>query len=527
MRTVDGKNDETNLPFVPKFMMRSTSRADFLRLGGRCIAGSVLTFGLLNSLSGCASEPTAYAERTGAGVLTTGPGGKAAAPIATAPHYPEVTFMVFSDTHLYDGTLGTSGTAWVDYMANDRKLLKDSEETLRVSFEKVKLEKPTFVLISGDLTKDGERQCHEKLVSYLRELADLGIAVYVIPGNHDVNNTDAARFLPSGEKMKIPTVSPKEFASLYEDFGYGKALYRDPASLSYVAEPVPGLWILALDSVKYEDNFRLNTPVTSGRIRNATMPWIEARLIEAEQKGKAVIAMEHHPIMEHYDGMKAKYPEYVVDDNWKIASLLASHDVSLVFTGHFHASSIVQHRWNESAAATLQGKSIIDVETGSLVTWPCSYRSVKLSGDGTVRITTYRVDQLPSYAAVSRSFDIDGKSIIEEGIRNIATSAMKNLGVPEEDRNILSSQIVDAMMAHYAGDAHFTGSEMLRKHGLSLMGQLVVASYDHFIQGLWKVRAPANVELMEDNNLVIAPDGRLAIFLSSVLAMGKDFPLVV
>ena len=521
MDTENSNDNKTNFhSSMPKFMTQRTSRADFLKLGGRCIAGSVVTFGLLSTLSSCATESTAYAEKTGTATkgLATGPGEKAAAPIAAAPHYPEVAFMVFSDTHLYDDSLGTSGAAWVDYMANDRKLLKDSEETLRVSFEKAKLEKPAFVLISGDLTKDGERQCHEKFVTYLRELTDLGIAVYVIPGNHDVNNTDAARYLPSGGKTRIPTVSPEEFAALYKDFGYGQALYRDPASLSYVGEPVPGLWILALDSAKYEDNLRLNTPVTSGRIRKETMSWIEARLIEAEQKGKAVIAMEHHPIMEHYDGMKAKYTEYIVDDNWKLVNLLASHDVGLVFTGHFHASSIVQHRWNEDAPAALRGRDIIDVETGSLVTWPCSYRSVKLSGDGTVRITTYRVDQLPSYAAISRSFDTDGKIIIEEGLRNIANSAMKSLGVPEQDRNILSSQIVDAMMAHYAGDAHFTGTEMLRKHGLSLMGQLVVASYDHFIQGLWKVRAPVNVELMEDNNLIIVPDGRLSLFLSSILA---------
>lgn len=426
---------------------------------------------------------------------------------SAAPKYPDVTFMVFSDTHFYDGSLGTSGAAWDAYMASDRKLLKDSEETLATAFEAVKLAKPRFVLVSGDLTKDGERQCHEKFAAYLKELADAGIPAYVIPGNHDVNNPDAARFLLSGAKERIPTVSPAEFAGIYEDFGYGRALYRDPASLSYVAEPVPGLWLLALDSAKYEDNLRLGYPVTSGRIRKATMSWIAQRLDEAQRSGKAVIAMEHHPIMEHYDGMKDKYPEYVVDDNWKIAGLLAAHGVSLVFTGHFHASSIVQRAWRQDAAAQLRGRHIVDAETGSLVTWPCSYRIVNLGGDGTARISTSRVDQLPSYAAAGRSFDAEGKVVIEDGIRNIAVAAMKGYHVPERDREVLSGQIVDAMMAHYAGDAHFTGTEMIRKRGLSFMGGLVVASYDRFVQGLWKARPPVDVELMEDNDLAIAPDG--------------------
>ena len=132
---------------------------------------------------------------------------------------------------------------------------------------------------------------------------------------------------------------------------------------------------------------------------------------------------------------------------------------------------------------------------------------MELAKDGRTRITTSRVDQLPSYAAAGRSFDVDGKRIIEDGIRNIAATTMKKYLVPQRDIDVLTPKIIDAMMAHYAGNAHFQGSDMLTKKGLSLMGNLVVSSYDTFIQGLWKVRSPANVQLMEDNNLTINADG--------------------
>jgi hypothetical protein len=130
-----------------------------------------------------------------------------------------------------------------------------------------------------------------------------------------------------------------------------------------------------------------------------------------------------------------------------------------------------------------------------------------LSGDGMTRIATSRVAQLPSFASAGRSFDADGRVVIEDGIRNVAFATMKRLGVPESDRLALSGQIVNAMMAHYAGNASFTGTEMIKKDGLSLMGGLVVASYDTFIQGLWRARSPAGVELMEDSKILIAPDG--------------------
>jgi hypothetical protein len=47
--------------------------------------------------------------------------------------------------------------------------------------------------------------------------------------------------------------------------------------------------------------------------------------------------------MEHIDGMKDKYPDYILDDNWRLASLLASYNVRLRFSGHFHACSSVMH----------------------------------------------------------------------------------------------------------------------------------------------------------------------------------------
>ncbi|SLM18635.1 conserved exported hypothetical protein [uncultured spirochete] len=462
----------------------------------RSFLSSLISFVLLLSLGACSTAgPNSFIISSTAADLPP-------------PRYPDTRFMVLSDTHLYDTSLGTIGEAWDAYMAEDRKLLPDSAETLSVVMDRIKSARPDFVLITGDLTKDGEKQCHEQFAAALGELNKEGIKTYVLPGNHDINNPAAARFLPSGGTESIPTVNPEEFARIYSASGYGEALYRDPSSLSYVAEPTPGLWILALDSAKYENNAGKKWSETSGAIRESTYQWIEARLAEASQKGIAVIAAEHHPIMEHIDGMKDKYPDYILDDNWRLASLLASYNVRLLFSGHFHASSIVMHRWKEDAPAQLRGKYIVDIETGSLVTWPCSYRSVSLSSqDDTVTISTARVDQLSSYAAEGRSFDVEGKKVIERGIGNIASATMKRYHVAQRDIDVVTPEIVAAMMAHYAGNAHFEGEDMLSTKGLGLMGRAVVASYNKFVHGLWKVKAPPNVELMEDNNLTIRADG--------------------
>ena len=92
-----------------------------------------------------------------------GDGGSAKS-VPAAP-YPDVTFMVFSDTHYYDPALGTSGAAWKACMAADRKLLENSKEALEAAFERPGQAKPAFVLVSGDLTKDGETQNHAQFAA--------------------------------------------------------------------------------------------------------------------------------------------------------------------------------------------------------------------------------------------------------------------------------------------------------------------------------------------------------------------------
>ena len=131
---------------------------------------------------------------------------------AAAPAFPDVRFAVFSDVHLYDVSLGTEGKAFQSYIAGDRKLLVESEEILRAAIQTVKGLHVSFLLVSGDLTKDGERKDHELCVKYLDTLKDSGIAVYVVPGNHDILNPRALSYSDSGAR-RVPNVTPESSPS--------------------------------------------------------------------------------------------------------------------------------------------------------------------------------------------------------------------------------------------------------------------------------------------------------------------------
>ena len=138
--------------------------------------------------------------------------------LKAAPVYPTTRFAVLSDLHFYDKVLGTGGGAFQKYVDEDRKLLLLSDEILNEAVERLSKEKLDFVLVCGDMTKDGERINHEGVVKALRKLQFSGAKVYVAPGNHDINNGNALQY-NGNETKPVPGVNDKDFIALYREFG--------------------------------------------------------------------------------------------------------------------------------------------------------------------------------------------------------------------------------------------------------------------------------------------------------------------
>jgi 3',5'-cyclic AMP phosphodiesterase CpdA len=287
-----------------------------------------------------------------AGCATSGPGaGSYPAPVG----YPAVRFAVIADPHLFDAAASTPGPAFDQATGSDMKLHAESREILAEAIAAIAAERPDFLLVCGDLTRDGERSAHELAAAMLGELDDAGVPVLVVPGNHDVRNPAAARF--AGERVEpAASVAPEEFAAIYAGLGYAEGLERDPASLSYVAEPVPGLRVLALDACRYRGE--PGSPRTDGRLSRATRAWAARVLARARVDGVATIVFLHHAVVPHFTGMERWLDPYLLDGHDAAARFLASAGVRLAFTGHGHAQDVVR-------GATREGP-IWDVETGSL-----------------------------------------------------------------------------------------------------------------------------------------------------------------
>jgi len=414
--------------------------------------------------------------------------------------YPQARFVVLADPHYHHPDLGTSGPAFEAYIESDRKLLAQSDAILDAAIERIRQEPADFVLICGDLTKDGSRRNHEHVAEKIGRLHP-SAPVYVVPGNHDVLNGEAYRYTKTGRE-RIPTVTADEFENIYQSFGYGQALAADPNSLSYVVEPVPGLRLLALDSCLWRKNSPDGHPHVDGRFSADTLRWIENMLIRSKREGKAVLAMMHHGLVEHYPNNEKYYGEYVVDNSEAVAELLARYGVRLVFTGHFHAQDITKKditkkditqkeiTENQTGAAA---PFVLDVETGSLVTYPCPYRSVRIDENQMCHIESRFIR---SIAGMEADFQAFARQFAYQGTIGMANEALEGYRVSEAGREKLSPQIADAYLAHLSGDEKKPETVITAK-GTGLMGRLVVWSQKDLVEGWWTDLPPP------DNSLTI------------------------
>ena len=351
-------------------------------------------------------------------------------------------FAVFSDAHLYDTTLGTEGAAFQAYLASDRKTLVQSEPALQVVVARIIEEHPRFLLVPGDLTKDGEYADHVLFARYMKRIESAGIGVYVIPGNHDVMNPDAVRYTANGTEP-VPNVNEREFAHIYREFGYGEALDRDTDSLSYLTEPTAGVWLLAIDSTIHRENTPKTGPITGGRLSDTTLTWVLDKLAQARRHGKHVIAMMHHGLVEHYAGETLLFPDYVIENHEALSKQLADAGMPVVFTGHFHANDVTAAHWDN-------GSSLFDVETGSLVTAPNPYRFVDyFPREQKMVITTEHVTSIPGmpgFAAWSAKF-------LDDGLKGLVTNELTASGLADATTaQAIAPVVAEALEVHYAGD---------------------------------------------------------------------------
>ena len=389
----------------------------------------------------------------------------------TPPQAPEEPYIpprliLATDLHYQSALAGDGGEAFRLFVErSDGKVVQYLPELLEAFLDEVIEERPSALVLSGDITMNGERLNHEELAARLKRVQDAGIQVLVIPGNHDINNHDASVYY-GARKEPAPYIDGPEFHDIYHEYGYDQALSRDDSSLSYVYALDDRNWLLMLDSCQYEPDNKVE-----GRLKDSTMAWADEQLARAKEEGVFVIPIAHHNLLAQ---SRMYTTQCAMDNNKEVISLLQKYELPLFFSGHLH----VQHFMRNNDIG------IYEVVTSSLSTPPCQYGVLDYMEDETFYYYSRKVD-MEKWARKNKStdenllnFDTYSPPVLKRIFYNQAYDAMKNsaeeetgsvfVKLTESEKQQMAKVYGDINAACYAGRAYEVVKEAVKQPGYAM-----------------------------------------------------------
>ncbi|MDU6569394.1 MAG: metallophosphoesterase [Lactobacillus johnsonii] len=247
----------------------------------------------------------------------------------------KTSFWVISDTHLIADSLHDHGQAFSQMQKTSQgKDLYYQETALSAFVRMAQKKKPAAIVVTGDVTFNGERVSAEKFAEIFKPLEETQLLV--LPGNHDIYDGWAREF--RGKKQYYAgQISPRMWRNIFKT-SYKNAVSVDDESLAYSVQLNPDYLLILADSNDYGKEEATTAPATAGFLGREQRRWIKAQLQYASENNLQVIFCMHHNLHAHNPAVNKGY---VVDDYRELRKLLAQYNVKLVFSGHIHAQNIM------------------------------------------------------------------------------------------------------------------------------------------------------------------------------------------
>ena len=247
----------------------------------------------------------------------------------------KTSFWVISDTHLIADSLHDDGQAFSQMQKTSQgKDLYYQETALSAFVRMAEEKKPAAIIVTGDVTFNGERVSAERFAEIFKPLTKTKLLV--LPGNHDIYDGWAREF--HGKKQYYAgQISPRMWRNIFRT-SYETAVSVDNSSLAYSVQLNPDYLLILADSNDYGKEESSTAPATAGFLGKEQRKWIKEQLQYTSQNNLRVIFCMHHNLYAHNPAVNKGY---VVDDYRELRKLLAQYNVKLVFSGHIHAQNIM------------------------------------------------------------------------------------------------------------------------------------------------------------------------------------------
>ncbi|AMC94145.1 hypothetical protein AOC36_09135 [Erysipelothrix larvae] len=381
----------------------------------------------------------------------------------------EVRIMIASDLHYLTPQLYSQDNETFMKMIrySDGKMVHYAEEIVDSFINEVIETNPEVLILSGDLTFNGERLSHEALAQKLKRVKDAGISVFVIPGNHDFSQYAAFDYHDEGTAyQRADNTSINEFLNLYKDYGYSNYASMDQTSLSYRVILNDSVQLLFID---------VNGNEKENVISDKTLTWIETQLIEAQQANSQVIVISHQNMVMHTQRFSNGF---TIENNESLLNLFETYGVRLGFSGHLHIQDIAtQSGFYDVASSSL---SVLDHRYG---------------------ILTIHKDTSLDYQTIPLTLDIpeDSTDFFNTISYWKGYEALEGYDFDKETKDAMLEFVVSVNEHYFRGDLYAFSDLFKASESYTRWTQLKYNAFGTYIESM------LNQELQDENTLILAP----------------------
>ncbi|SHH61932.1 metallophosphoesterase family protein [Flavobacterium defluvii] len=181
--------------------------------------------------------------------------------------------------------------------------------------------------------------------------------------------------------------------------------------VSYVVEPIDGLWLMAIDGNGYIPKKTDGDPKDPKNYLEAStgynnvlsnkkhlIKWVQDISVEAKLRGKTLVAFSHFPMIDFNDDASAEIKELLGPNKWQlnrvpveeVAQVFADAGLKIHFGGHMHIN-------DTGLRTTAKGNTLVNIQTPSLAAYIPAYKLLTIKKDNLVDIQTITIDEVPRF----------------------------------------------------------------------------------------------------------------------------------
>ncbi|MHA7128956.1 metallophosphoesterase [Algoriphagus namhaensis] len=364
----------------------------------------------------------------------------------------------------------------MDSQLKSTRLFNENYFALLSTLEDLREKGVRLVALPGDFTDDGQPMNVLALKSILKNYTErYGMRFFITTGNHDpvspFGSPDGkVDFMgPKGENQAVfsertttenngmalsPVLKNWGYFQIFqalEDFGFGpneedlfwthpfvdldyenyefseakrnsamqNRMYQDPESgfllpdASYLLEPVPGIWLLALDANVFSytgEPSAMDSLAWRGssvgfnlaaQSKSHQLTWIKSISKEANQRGKTLISFSHYPLVDFHEHSSDQMKELFGPSKFQLTRIptretsqrYAEAGIRVHLAGHMHLNDTGQLPVSDSV-------QLINIQVPSLAAFPPAYKTIQIKNQRTMHIQTHllrKVDRFDEF----------------------------------------------------------------------------------------------------------------------------------